>query len=418
MTPRQHPADREADHYFEIEAQMDRQTRLPSHALLLVLGTLLLLFGILLCVLPQRDFSPEENRNLFRFPVLSMSTLLDGSLSEGIGDFAADQFPLRNFFVQLKARTELLLGKQESNNVLYGQNGYLIARQEYDNTQYENMTRNLAAIQNIEQAVRALGLPFSFAVVPRSVDVNTSHLPTLYAPQNAHAARIELLSAAEKLGLLPRDLTDPLQEAATRGQAVYYKTDHHWTAEGAYLAYVALGECLGYTPYERNAFRPVIATDTFIGTTQASSGMYWIGGEAIELWRYEGEEAFVTEIVTGGNVTRTLQGFYDMEALATHDEYNVFLGGTNTHIRITNPSREEAPVLVLLKDSFSQSLAPFLARHYDLVLLDPRTYDFRVSGALTEWIQNEEADQVMLLLGIDTLYDSYALRNLLLGLHR
>jgi hypothetical protein len=141
-----------------------------------------------------------------------------------------------------------------------------------------------------------------------------------------------------------------------------------------------------------------------------------VKGESITLLRYEGDETFTTEIIEGGKTVRTLSGFYDFDALDTHDEYNVFLGGTNTLIRVTDPTRENAPTLLLLKDSFSQSIAPFLARHFDLLLVDPRTYDIRSSGSLLSLAEQENADHVLLLYGIDTLYDSYSLKNLTFGL--
>jgi hypothetical protein len=83
---------------------------------------------------------------------------------------------------------------------------------------------------------------------------------------------------------------------------------------------------------------------------------------------------------------------------------------------VTDPTRENAPTLLLLKDSFSQSIAPFLARHFDLLLVDPRTYDIRSSGSLLSLAEQENADHVLLLYGIDTLYDSYSLKNLTFGL--
>ena len=115
-------------------------------------------------------------------------------------------------------------------------------------------------------------------------------------------------------------------------------------------------------------------------------------------------------------VTASATSIADFDALATHDEYNVFLGGTNTMIRVTDPTRTDAPTLVLLKDSFSQSLAPFLARHFDLLLVDPRTYSIQ-SGSILSLIQNTNADRVLLLYGLDTMYDSYSLKNLTFGLN-
>ena len=414
MSPKQNTADTAAQYYLSLEQSTAPTTRRASVFMLWICGALLLLLGTLLCLLPQKTFSPEENRSLATFPDCSAASILDGSFSKGIANFCADQFPLRTQFVAAKARIELLMGKKENNHVLVGQDGYLIKRPQYTEDQIQIMTQNLAAISRFEDALNRHGIPFTFAVVPRSIDVNTDALPAILNADIAMKDRAQLLSSADALELSLLDLTPSLQSAAQAGQ-IWYKTDHHWTMEGAYAAYTALANTLGYTPYPLSDFTFQTVCDDFWGTAQASSGMCWIDGEPLTLLRYEGDTAFRTQIISGGQTVRTLEGFYDFDALDTHDEYNVFLGGTNTVIRITNQERTDAPLLVLLKDSFSQSLAPFLARHFDLLLIDPRTYSIQ-NGSLLSLVQKEGAEHVLLLYGLDTLYDSYSLKNLTFGL--
>lgn len=415
MSQKQNAADIAAQYYLSLEQKAPKNTHDASVSLLFICGAILLIFGALLCFLPQKAFSPEENRSLSTFPEYSTDSLLDGSFTQGIADFCADQFPFRTKFVTAKAKLELWAGKQENNDVIVGNDGYLIKRPQYKELHIQNMEQNLSAICRFEDALENHGIPFTFAVVPRSIDVNISRLPTTLDASAANYDRRQLHASLEALGLSAIDLTDSLQSAAQTGQ-VWYKTDHHWTMDGAYVAYVSLSEALGYTPYPLSDFTHEVVCDRFLGTTQSSSGMTWVEGEEITLLRYDGDEAFQTEIIAGGQTIRTLNGFYDFDALETHDEYNVFLGGTNTLIRVINPGRGDVPTLVLLKDSFSQSLAPLLARHFDLILVDPRTYNIQ-NGSLLSLIQKEEAEQVLLLYGLDTLYDSYSLKNLTFGLN-
>lgn len=415
MANKQHRADREAEQYMAIEARLSTRKR-PAHILLISLcASLIVTLGLLLCLLPQKEFSPEENRTLSTVPALSLDVLLDGTWTADIADFCADQFPLRSWFVRAKAGIELLLGKQENNGVLLGKGGYLISRQEYTSDDQAVLESNLDAISRFSQALAQADIPFTFAVVPRSIDVNVNRLPALYDPCAAYAVQDWITTGADSQALSILNLTEELRSAALRGEAVWYKTDHHWTTLGAYYAYIALGKTLGYTPLERSTFVEEIVCDNFLGTTYTSSGMNWISGEPITLFRFENDNRLKTEILQNGQVSLSLDGLYDFSALQTHDEYNVFLGGTNTVIRVTDPTRENAPMLVLLKDSFSQSLAPFLARHYDLLLIDPRTYSTK-NEAILSVIEQQNADAVLLLYGIDTLMDSYSLRILTYGL--
>lgn len=414
MSKKQNPADSAAQYYLSLEQATAKTTRGASVSLLIICGAVLLVLGAFLCLLPKKTFSPEENRSLAAFPDCSAEAILDGSFAGGIADFCADQFPLRNQFVALKAGVELALGKGQNNSVILGKDGYLIKYPQYTEEQWHMMEQNVTAAARFAQAMEKNDIPFSFYVVPRSVDINTERLPAVFDTDGLERDRERLLATAKSDGLSVHDLTQTLRGLSEQNN-IWYKTDHHWTMTGAYYAYVALADSLGYAPYPMSDFTPVTVCDSFLGTTQASSGMTWIPGEALTLLRYDGDEDFRTEIISGGQTVRTLNGFYDFDALRTHDEYNVFLGGTNTIIRVSHPQRKDAPKLVLLKDSFSQSLAPLLARHFDLLLVDPRTYSVQ-SGSILSLVQNEGADRVLLLYGLDTLYDSYSLNKLIFGL--
>lgn len=417
MRPRQHQADATADEYWDIERSLSRRTRPWHTALLLLCAAFVIAFGLGLCFSERENFSPEENRYLTTAPTVGLDALLDGSMTASLSDFCADQFPLRLRFITIKARFEQLLGKQQNNDVILGRENYLIARQSCTEQEREQLEQNLRAVRLFSEQMEQGDIPFTLAVVPRSIDVNTPYLPALYDTANADAAWTWLSDGCDQNGLSVLDLTEPLRTAAEQGLSVWYKTDHHWTALGAYYAYAALGESLGYEPYPLEDFTPVTVCEDFYGTTHASSGMYWIEGEALTLMRYEGDDRFVTEIVSADG-TVTLQGLYDLSALDTHDEYNVFLGGTNTHIRVTDPTRTDIPTLVLLKDSFSQSLAPYLARHFQLVLIDPRTFKAAPSSSLYHELCQYEPDQVLLLCGIATLCEPSSLKNLAIGLDR
>lgn len=412
MPNKQHAADETTATYRSIEKRASGRT---PHVIVLSCSLLIAAFGAWLCLSPVSTYSPVEKRPLTQAPALSLSSLADGSWTAGIATFCADQFPARSLLVAAKANMEIGCGKHENNEILKGKDGYLIPRNEYTEGQIGAMSKNITAVSRFAALLAAQDIPFTFSVAPRSVDVNTDKLPMSYSPAIASQARNKLykIAADAKLPLL--DLTSPLCEAAKRSN-VWFKTDHHWTARGAYIAYLSLGDALGYTPYSWQDFDEQVAYKEFKGTSAAAFGGYGMVGEELPLARYEGDEEYQTEIMEGDRVVRQLDGFYDWNALGSGDEYSLFLGGTNTCIHVAKPGRENAPLLVILKDSFSQSLAPYLARHFDLLLIDPRTYDIRRDGPLIDRIRQAGADRVLLLYGIDTLCDSPSLTGLTYGI--
>ena len=68
-------------------------------------------------LLPDRERSDVENRTLQQRPALTLSGVLDGSYMEDVESYVQDQFPLRDQWTGLKARTEQLIGKRLFNNI-------------------------------------------------------------------------------------------------------------------------------------------------------------------------------------------------------------------------------------------------------------------------------------------------------------
>ena len=311
---------------------------------------------ILLC--PSEDFSPTENRMLATFPTWSAETFFDGSYAGGIDKFLADRFPFREPLLRAKSATELLAGRRQNGNVFFGKDMYQIKRLE--ECDLETLRQNKQAADSIAAHLEKSGKPVTVLYAPRAIDILTDKLPSGY-PQSA---------VAKPWTVLPRSpLFSVLKEKAARGEAVWYRTDHHWTALGAYYAYEFLGNSLGYTPLPQNAFRVEIVKEDFLGTSASASLFPISKPDTIVRYRFEGDTNFtVTDLSTG----KAREGFYDDEKLSTSDAYASFLGGNFAHLRITKDGSEGRPLLLIIKDSYANCLVPFLARHFDIEMLDTR----------------------------------------------
>ncbi len=319
----------------------------------------LLVFPVCLIFLcPTEDFSPTENRMLATFPAWDARSFFDGSYAEGIGDFLADRMPLRETLLRVKSASELLAGRRQNGNVFFGKDMYQIKRLE--ECDLEMLRQNKQAAESIAAHLEKSGKPVTVLYAPRAIDVLGDKLPSGY-PQ----------SAAEKpWTVLPRSpLFSVLKEKAARGESVWYRTDHHWTALGAYYAYEFLGDSLGYTPLPQNAFRVETVKEDFFGTSASASLFPLARPDTIVRYRFEGDTDFtVVDLSTG----KERRGFYDDEKLSTADAYAAFLGGNFAHLRITKDGSEGRPLLLIIKDSYANCLVPFLARHFDIEMLDPR----------------------------------------------
>ena len=348
---------------------------------ILLIGTAgILLCGALgLCAFPAPRFSAAENCNLTAFPAFTAEALANGAYTAALDDFATERLPFRDVCRHAYADGELLLGRGESHGVILCRDGSLCRRNEVNEQIY---ARNLATLTRLQKSIG--DLPLTVAVAPRRIDVRNEVLPALY-----DTAREQSVWEALPAGAVT------FLDATTDTQ--WYRTDHHWTQEGAYFAYVQLARFLGYTPYPSDGFCAEVVSKSFLGTSAAAAGFSEITPDTVCVWRYAGDMSY--RVLRDGQ-SADFTGLYDMKKLSSHDQYSLFLGGNCGLLQIDLGEADTRPTLLVVKDSFANSLLPFLARHYRILAVDPRYYTGKLHALL------QDADAVLALCGMQTLAQS------------
>lgn len=357
-----------------------------------VLAAVILAFAVLIPIIPDREFSDKENRALETAPKITADSLVQGEFSVQFAEYIADQFPFRDEFVAIKAQSELLLAKKENAGVLKAKNGVLIAAPNEDTSRLYD---NLSCIEALKKktAAKIITVP-----LPRTADVYSELLPRLYPKEKIDKVWQEFKSLAAKKELCTVSVYEKLCK-----NNLYYKTDHHYTTDGAYSVYGQLGGALGYTPKGQDFFKREVVSRDFCGTAMRRSGFYSVGKDKIALYRYDGDENY-TVTADGKN-----SSLYDFEKLKETDKYAVFLGGNHSMVRI-NGKGESREKLLVIRDSFADSLAPFLAVHFDLVYIDLRYF----SESISKLVNEEKIEKVLVLSSIEEIAASKNLSKLLM----
>ena len=156
---------------------------------------------------------------------------------------------------------------------------------------------------------------------------------------------------------------------------------------------------LGITPIDDSTLKKDSYPD-FYGTTYSSSGFWLTPPDNIEIWNNpkNSDRNISVKITEGANI-KTSGSMYFTDHLKEDDKYPVFIDGNHALTEITNTNAKNGTIL-LIKDSFSHSLAPFLAENYSkVVLVDLRYYKESVSDLVTTY----NPEQVVVLYGIDNL---------------
>lgn len=356
---------------------------------------LIFIYGMALWFLfsPKTDYSSSEKRYLQKFPDANVEKVLSGEFGSEFETFFADQFPQRNTWVGINAYTTLAEGNNGASGVYNCKNGYLINKPvSTDN----NLDKNVGAVVDFAKTIDA---PTTVMLVPSTGYIADDVLPTFHDKYNddEDISKISSTLSKDKIGFV--DLRERFKSEYKNGSQLYYKTDHHWTTKGAYTGYQELCKALGITPIDDSTLKKDSYPD-FYGTTYSSSGFWLTPPDNIEIWSNpkNSDKNISVKITEGANV-KTSGSMYFTDHLKEDDKYPVFIDGNHALTEITNTNAKNGTIL-LIKDSFSHSLAPFLAENYSkVVLVDLRYYKESVSDLVTTY----NPEQVVVLYGIDNL---------------
>ena len=398
-------ADEEQRRYLEIEKKYAKENRALNITLTAAFFAFIYIFAVLFWILPDRDVSKDENRPLASAPKFTLEALVDGEYTSDFATYMADQFPARGFFVGLKALSERVLLKGENNGVIFGKNGYLIKR--FDSVDNEILKKNITNISEFAKAEKESGVNVTIAVAGREADVAASVIPSAYGTDSSDRTWDEIAKDFAACETEFTDLRLTLREHFDAGEYVYYKTDHHWTSYGAYLAYREIADGVGIVPADIEEFRRETVSEEFYGTTWSSAGARWIEPDSMEFFRYDGDDDLVTD-----RGDEEFDGLYKTSWLADKDKYSAFLGGNASRIDVTSKDGGRERLLVV-KDSFFHSMAPYFAKDADLIIIDLRYY----TGSVSELCRKEGIDRVLVLLNVETLSDESGLGKLRMGLN-
>lgn len=309
-------------------------------------------------LLPKVVFSPLENRYLQKPPKLTLQTLNEGRFMKDAENYVSDHVAGRDFWVSTKAWCERLSGKKENNGVYFAADGTLISR--VADPDPDKLERDLGYVDAL---VGNVPVPVYLGLVPTAAAVWRDKLPAGAPTADEFSVIREAYSRTEAH---PIDFAAALE--ARKDEEIYYRTDHHWTSLGAFYGANALLEAMGMEPLTLSDYTRTTVTEAFNGTLFSSSGVRWLEPDRIDAY-IPGDGVEVTSYFDG---TPSQGSLYVDSFLEQKDKYSYFLGGRQPLcvIRTEHPG---APSVLLIRDSYSDSLAPFLTERFsEIHLIDPR----------------------------------------------
>ena len=402
--------------------------------------------GICMLLFANRTpaLSEQENRTLSGMPRFSWEAMKNGEISESFESFLTDQFFLRSAVVdgantvkhlfsaltvdellnvdgeevfvpdnQVAKEPEAVASAEEAtqsteqeptqqtqtnapavaagdsaNIWLNHKDGTKTALFTYDKTDLEKA----ASVLNRYAALLPVGGKLHVMLAPRAQTANklALHLDS----ESGWTSEVEAsLQSLVSKNVVMHSAYDILQNDMLGGDYLYFRTDHHWTARGAYLIADSMLKSDGY--------QTVPLTDYKEKTIEGYLGSIYL----------HGRNAKLKELVDTIEVYYPLlpaQSFrvsnaYKKNELPVIDEtqtnYLVFLGGTVGPYRVLEGGYHTGRTMLMVCDSFGNSIAPFFLPYYDDVYM----VDFRDEYYTRDEARGSVKDYVR-RLGIDDIY--------------
>lgn len=332
----------------------------------------------------DREFSPNENRYLAEAPEFSWEDVLDGRFQEKLEEYLRDQIWGRDRWITVKTAVQKAAGNTDIGGAYVGKDGYdfeKIVPEDVDDSQVQ---RNIVAVQDyFDVAAGTISKDrLSFLLVPTSGLVMEDKLP-----KNARlfdqSAYIEQVQNA----MQDYNFVDVREELCAQSDAyIYYRTDHHWTTEGAYIAYEKWCETTGMTAASKESLEQNVVAEDFRGSLYSKILNMDSAYDSIWIYTPAGESM---DAVNACKVTvdeKESGVIYDVTKLAEKDKYAFFFGGNYGQVHIEgSPQQETGRNLLVVKDSFANSFVPLILNQYDnIYMVDLRYYNGDMESYLSE----------------------------------
>ena len=242
-------------------------------------------------------------------------------------------------------------------------------------------TATYSVIEDYAEAINQL----SSAMGPdvRTISLVTPNSGEFYSPESSHTGShsqkdmIDYCYGRMDGSVLTVDAYSALREHAD--EYIFFRTDHHWTALGAYYAYTQYCKTVGFEPVALEKFQTG-TYDNFLGSMYTFTKGYpqsdALAANPDSLTYYlpiaETHAKYYSDTTLSDGVPISV--VYTKIDENVSNKYLCFIGG-DTPICIIDTD-VDGPVCMVLKESYGNAFVPFLTSHYSkIIVIDPREFN-------------------------------------------
>lgn len=416
---------------------MKQNQKKPSVIRILITGSAVLVMMAVCMVFTMRPtVSVTEKRKLAEFPKLSFTTLFNGEFFSDVSLWFSDTVPFRDSLTSANGKIQHFLGTsgalngfnegpqgddipdpvqpkpvdkiddttaeetsaEETNeaesteavtddpNVNYEALGNILvcgnAGYEYYNFIQSAADNYISDVNRAASKLNGISTVYDIAV-PTSMGITLNlNVQKKVASADQHSA-VKYILGSMASNVKTVNIYDTLM--AHRDEYIYFRTDHHWTALGAYYAYIEFCAAKGIQPLPLDRYT-VKSFDGLLGTFYSDSGNDpALGATPDRVDTYTppcSTKMLITD--TSGSVNEYPM-IYDESNAPASLKYGAFIAGDNPLTVIENLDKTDGESCIVVKESFGNCFVPFLTYHYKYVyVIDYRYYNGTICGLAQE----------------------------------
>lgn len=380
-------------------------------------GMLVLGLFVSLLIPLRPTFSENEKRSLASFPSFSFSSLFDGSFFRGIDSWFSDTFPFREAMISANEKLENLRGFGDK---VYGLNNEVVnndipAKDSTEEASTEPTTEESEptlpdpdqlgeVVEKLSSIVTIGNAAYEYCSFNQSVADNYAKLVNRTAQKLSGKAKVYSMlvptsiditmpdSVKEKKGINTCDqkaameyIYGKMSSSVTpvnifkamrmhRDEYVYFRTDHHWTALGAYYAYEEFAKIKGVNAITLDKFEKKSFGD-FLGSFYTSSNSSAMKKDPDELIAYMPPYKTKLQFTQTDGTVVDWYLVNDTSSYPISQKYSAFTAADNPYTTIENLEREKGKTCVIVKESFANAVIPYIVYNYKKVyVVDYRYY--------------------------------------------
>ncbi len=190
-----------------------------------------------------------------------------------------------------------------------------------------------------------------------------------------------------------------------RDEYIYFRTDHHWTALGAYYAYSELrsvkgGQAPAIEEYDTVSF------DGFLGSFYSSSHSSELAKtpDVVIAYYPVHNSAISTKFTDKNGNVYDWKIIFDVTDYPANSKYSTFAAADEPFVEITNTDVTDGSCCIVVKESYGNALVPFLADDYSKVyVVDYRYY----TGNIKDLIPADAPVDLLFVNNISMLQSRY-----------